>query len=106
MVLPDTDARGAVRVCRRIARYVQKNKDSSWGDLPVPSLSFGIAVYPDCARQTDDLIRVADQAMYRAKREGGDCWRLGPDRPEGEPEPVEIEVDGAEPDEAEAAVRG
>lgn len=94
MVLPDTDARGAVRVCRRVARYVEQNKDSAWGDLPVPSLSFGISVFPDCARVADDLIRDADQATYRAKREGGNCWRLGPDQPavEAKPESDEAEV--------------
>jgi diguanylate cyclase (GGDEF)-like protein len=98
LVLPDTDAAGAVRVCRRVARYVQRNRDPSWEGLPVPTLSFGIAVFPGCASEADDLIHIADQAMYRAKREGGGCWRLGPDRGE---EPAEV----AEA-EAEAAVGG
>ena len=91
LVLPDTDAAGAIRVCRRVARYLQKNGDSSWDGLPVPALSFGIAVFPGCASDPDELIQVADQAMYRAKREGGDCWRLGPDRSE-ESEAGEVEA--------------
>jgi diguanylate cyclase (GGDEF)-like protein len=98
LVLPDTDAPGAIRVCRRVARYLQKNRDPSWDGLPVPALSFGIAVFPGCAGDPDELIHIADQAMYRAKREGGNCWRLGPDGAEGS--------EKSEVGEAEAAVSG
>ncbi len=76
LVLPDTDAMGAVRVCRRAARYIRDKKDKAWAGQPVPTLSFGIAVFPDSASSADELIRYADQAMYRAKREGGACWRF------------------------------
>ena len=30
--------------------------------------SFGIATFPDDAKSKDDVIRMADQAMYRVKR--------------------------------------
>jgi diguanylate cyclase (GGDEF)-like protein len=95
IVLPDTDAAGAVRVCRRVARYLEKNRDRAWDGLPVPALSFGIAVFPGCAADADQLIQIADQAMYRAKRSGGNCWCLGPDR-----------LEGSEVGETEAGVAG
>lgn len=84
MVLPDTDAAGAIRLCRRVTRYIEKKQERSWEGLPVPTLSFGIAIYPDCARSSDELVRTADEAMYKAKREGGNCWRLGPGAAETE----------------------
>jgi diguanylate cyclase (GGDEF)-like protein len=37
--------------------------------------SIGIAVYPDDAETLDDLLRMADIAMYRAKSSGGNTWR-------------------------------
>ncbi|MFC4273548.1 diguanylate cyclase domain-containing protein [Achromobacter aloeverae] len=42
------------------------------GTEAVSSLSIGIAVYPDHAKDARDLFEAADAAMYRAKRQGGD----------------------------------
>lgn len=40
--------------------------------LPGPTASFGIAVYPANGTKPADLLKAADQALYRAKREGRD----------------------------------
>lgn len=37
------------------------------GVLIHPSTSIGVAVYPDSTRDTEELVRMADQAMYAAK---------------------------------------
>jgi len=39
------------------------------GQLVYVGASIGVAAYPSHAKQVDDLMREADQAMYRAKRE-------------------------------------
>ena len=36
------------------------------------TVSIGIALYPDHGATTDEVISAADQALYRAKREGRD----------------------------------
>lgn len=39
------------------------------------SCSIGIAIFPDDAQTVEDLLRMADIAMYRAKSSGGNTWR-------------------------------
>ncbi|HJU26066.1 MAG TPA: diguanylate cyclase [Rhodanobacteraceae bacterium] len=40
--------------------------------LPAPSVSIGVGIYPLDGRTPEELKQVADQALYRAKREGRD----------------------------------
>ncbi|GGX72783.1 sensor domain-containing protein [Saccharospirillum salsuginis] len=39
--------------------------------------SLGVGLFPHHAASVDDLLHVADQAMYRAKHSGGSRWLLG-----------------------------
>ena len=43
------------------------------------SISMGIALSPDDADEIDDLVRLADDAMYRAKRRGGNVLAFASD---------------------------
>jgi diguanylate cyclase (GGDEF)-like protein len=72
------------------------------GELVIqPSTSIGVAVYPDEARDTEELVRFADQAMYAAKnrryREGM-VTRWQAPKPLGEPlqKPERLETKPAE----------
>jgi len=78
IVLPDTGERGAQRFCRRLLKRMQDVR-SGW-TLPGPSLptmSLGVALFPDQGSDIDELVRVADHAMYRAKADGGDGVAFG-----------------------------
>ncbi len=64
IVLPDTDAKGALVLANRIRKKIK-----SLG-LGV-SASFGISEYVE-GMSSDDLVRAADEALYRAKSTGRD----------------------------------
>jgi diguanylate cyclase (GGDEF)-like protein len=40
--------------------------------LPAPTASFGVSVYPANGTKPADLLKAADQALYRAKQDGRD----------------------------------
>jgi diguanylate cyclase (GGDEF)-like protein len=69
MVLPDADAQAAARVAdniqQRFASYSCFLPDGSVARL---GISGGIAIYPTHARSAADLLRAADEALYRAKK--------------------------------------
>jgi len=44
--------------------------------IPHEYASIGIAMYPNDAENIDDLIKDADKAMYEAKRDGKNIYRL------------------------------
>jgi diguanylate cyclase (GGDEF)-like protein len=35
-------------------------------------MSIGVAAFPERGQDLDEVVHAADQAMYRAKRDGGD----------------------------------
>lgn len=78
IILPDTGVDGALRFCARLLEEV-KSRRQAWELLgPVlPTLSLGVAVFPDHGSDVDELIRIADSAMYDAKAAGGNRAALG-----------------------------
>jgi diguanylate cyclase (GGDEF)-like protein len=50
---------------------------SGHGDEVAPSLSMGLAVFPEHAQTGPGLLRAADLALYRAKAEGRDRLAIG-----------------------------
>ncbi len=78
VVLPDTPLAGAQRFCRRVMKRLEAGRKEWDGDgLPLPGLSMGIAVFPGHGADAEELIRVADRAMYHAKAAGGSRWKAG-----------------------------
>ncbi|MEV1145052.1 sensor domain-containing diguanylate cyclase, partial [Micromonospora sp. NPDC049799] len=80
LLLPETDARGAVIVAERLGAVVRGTPitvDAHGTSLPVRvTVSIGIAVYPDHAGTGQEVLDAADDALYAAKAGGRDTWRV------------------------------
>jgi len=74
VILPETDKEGASIAAERVRKTVS---EQTFGEVGAKmTISLGVASYPDDACLRADLIRQADEALYRAKREGRNCTRL------------------------------
>lgn len=65
----------AERIANETIRTVCKEYEVG-GDKFHMSASIGVAVYPDDANETEDILKKADSAMYAAKKAGRNCWRF------------------------------
>lgn len=68
LLLPEADAETALAVAERIRSAVASETLAGFR----LSGSFGVAVFPLHGSTTTELLRVADDALYRAKQRGGD----------------------------------
>ena len=80
VLLPGISAAAAREVTERIRTAVARLTDDVG---PAVTVSAGAAFYPDDAREKDDLVAVADRALYLAKP--ADRLRLGIDDPTRDP---------------------
>jgi two-component system cell cycle response regulator len=72
IILPQTPAEGAMRVCERLLRAISEVvlKDEEGRTIKITA-SLGLAYYPaDDVETAEDLIHSADGALYGAKRAG------------------------------------
>ncbi len=71
VILPGTDREAAERYRDAVLDVLPKTRiEGSDANVRVPVVaSIGLAVYPDEAERIEDLIRLADTAMYTAKRQ-------------------------------------
>lgn len=70
VLLPKTHLAGALTVAERVWQDIARLRLGPAGDLRVTA-SLGISGYPGTSiRSTEQLLRAADEALYRAKREG------------------------------------
>ncbi len=72
IILPETDAAGALRVAQRMRQTIEQAQFTPNVLLPVEriTISIGIAVYGKDTRFKRELIEFADAALYRAKHRG------------------------------------
>lgn len=69
--LPDAEEAGTV--ADRVVAAMREPIDVG-GAQVAPHSSIGLAVFPDTARDVEELVHQADVAMYAAKSAGGDRW--------------------------------
>ena len=86
LMLHDTDEVGAMRVAQAVRKALTKLSAPGNG-MPRVTASIGVAFFPRHGAVLDEVVNVADVAMYRAKAEGRDRIVLAPD-PASEPPPA------------------
>lgn len=69
ILLPDTSAKQAFHLCEKIRLTLLKSIIQTTAAELTVTCSFGIAEYTDNSKQ-DELLKRADKALYRAKRDG------------------------------------
>jgi diguanylate cyclase (GGDEF)-like protein/PAS domain S-box-containing protein len=73
IVLPDASLECAQERVAQMRVAIRNTNSTHLGQaLPPPTASYGIAVYPKDGTRPADLLRSADQALYRAKQAGRD----------------------------------
>jgi diguanylate cyclase (GGDEF)-like protein len=68
VLMPETDGALADTVARRLGEGIK----AAFPAAPLISASIGVVSFDDTAANADDVLRRGDQAMYEAKRSGGD----------------------------------
>jgi diguanylate cyclase (GGDEF)-like protein len=83
LLLPETDVEGARHAAERICRALRDTPvrlsadDPQFGELVASiTASVGVAVYPDHGATGAEVMEAADDALYQAKAEGRDGWRV------------------------------
>jgi len=68
IVLPQTPPDIATKVAERIRKSIEQNIFLKKEGCAIRiTASFGVASYPESSKSKDDLLQLADQAMYRVK---------------------------------------
>ena len=80
LLLHDSDEAGAIRVAEAV-REVLAKLPTPGDDVPKVTASIGVAFFPRDGAELDEVVRVADVAMYQAKAEGRDRIVLAPAPP-------------------------
>ncbi len=76
VLLESGETEGAKKTAQRIVEALSRKFDLSGGREAFIGSSIGIATYPSDGADAATLLKNADAAMYRAKREGKHCYRF------------------------------
>jgi diguanylate cyclase (GGDEF)-like protein len=74
IILPETSLTDTIKRADSLREEIKKMEMVFQGQiLGTITMSMGVAAYPDNGTRMDELLRVADTALYKAKQEGRDC---------------------------------
>jgi diguanylate cyclase (GGDEF)-like protein len=78
VLLPEADAENGLKIAEALRKNIAAHPFPGRETQPhqILTASFGLSVYPEAGSTPAQLIQLADQAMYQAKRAGGNCVRL------------------------------
>jgi diguanylate cyclase (GGDEF)-like protein len=85
----DTNIKGAAQMAERVRKLVEKTVAARVGgkDLML-TLSIGVSSFPEDTKNKADLVTMADNALYQAKRSGRNRVCLHRDVKDEEPAPA------------------
>ncbi|AFY85028.1 diguanylate cyclase [Oscillatoria acuminata] len=73
LILPDADLEDAARRAETLRQGIKELKITHRDQtLDQITISMGVAACPDCGTEGNDVMKAADAALYRAKKEGRD----------------------------------
>lgn len=78
VVCPTCDQASAIAVAQRLLAGCPEATSEVLPESWRQTVSIGIAIYPDTARNPEVLVRAADDALYLAKRSGRDQFQVAP----------------------------
>ena len=68
VVLPETSQKGGFEVAERLRQVIENNLFLRQKDYSIRlTASFGVVSFPEEAKSKEDLLKIADNAMYRGK---------------------------------------
>jgi diguanylate cyclase (GGDEF)-like protein/PAS domain S-box-containing protein len=73
LLLPETSFEAALRRAQELREAVEGFEGAHTGVAVRITVTVGVATFPDHAGDMGSLVSAADEAMYRAKREGGNA---------------------------------
>lgn len=73
VILPETIRSDAFILAERIREAIASEPFSAGGQVIYKTVSIGVASFPDDAVEPTELVQMADEALYRAKRAGKNC---------------------------------
>ena len=76
ILLPDCDKKRAIKLAEELRQIIERKEILLRRKKTHITVSIGVAAFFEDAQIKEDLIQMADQAMYQAKQDGRNCIRV------------------------------